>query len=44
MLKETTFKDAVGKGDIKIEGDQAKVDELFASLENFKFWFNIVTP
>ncbi|AEC20391.1 putative alkyl sulfatase [Pusillimonas sp. T7-7] len=44
MLKKTTFQDAVSKGDIKIQGDQAKVEEMFAMLDNFEFWFNIVTP
>ncbi|WP_440465679.1 alkyl/aryl-sulfatase [Pseudomonas sp. YH-1] len=44
MLKETTLKDAEGSGEIKVQGDQGKLDELMSYMDNFDFWFNIVTP
>ena len=44
MLKETTLKDAVGTGAIKVQGDEAKLEELVSYLDDFDFWFNIVTP
>jgi hypothetical protein len=31
-------------GDVKIDGDQKKLDELVSYLDTFKFWFSIVTP
>lgn len=44
MLKEMTLKDAIDKGEVKVTGDQQKITEMFAALDNFEFWFNIVTP
>lgn len=44
MLKEMTLKDAIDKGEVKVTGDQQKITDMFASLDNFEFWFNIVTP
>ncbi len=44
MLKETTLKDAIAKGDVQVSGDQQKITDMFAALDNFEFWFNIVTP
>ncbi|ANY18336.1 alkyl/aryl-sulfatase [Bordetella pseudohinzii] len=44
VLKETTLQDALAKGDLKVSGDQQKITDMFASLDNFEFWFNIVTP
>ncbi|MNP41606.1 hypothetical protein D3C76_1353180 [compost metagenome] len=44
VLKETSLKDALAAGDIKVEGAQDKLDELVSYLDNFDFWFNIVTP
>ncbi|MNO64511.1 Metallo-beta-lactamase superfamily protein [compost metagenome] len=44
VLKETTLKDALASGDIKVEGAQDTLDELVSYLDNFDFWFNIVTP
>jgi alkyl sulfatase BDS1-like metallo-beta-lactamase superfamily hydrolase len=34
----------VASGDIKVNGDQGKLDELMSYMDNFDFWFNIVTP
>lgn len=34
----------IASGDIKLEGNQEKLAELLALLDNFNPWFNIVTP
>jgi alkyl sulfatase BDS1-like metallo-beta-lactamase superfamily hydrolase len=44
VLKETTLKDALAKGDIKVDGTQGKLEELVSYMDDFDFWFNIVTP
>jgi len=44
MLQQTTLDKAIDSGDIKVEGDKQKLVDLLAMLDNFKFWFNIVTP
>lgn len=44
MLKQTTLKDAVSKGDVKINGNEGKLEELMSYMDNFDFWFPIVTP
>lgn len=44
MLKQTTLKDAIASGDVKVEGTQGKLEELLSYLDDFDFWFNIVTP
>jgi alkyl sulfatase BDS1-like metallo-beta-lactamase superfamily hydrolase len=44
ILKQTTLADAIGAGDVKINGDQAKLEEVVSYLDTFEFWFNIVTP
>ncbi|MDQ6436716.1 alkyl sulfatase dimerization domain-containing protein [Mesorhizobium sp. LHD-90] len=44
ILQQTSLQDAIGKGDVKIDGDQAKLQQVVASLDTFEFWFNIVTP
>jgi len=35
---------AIASGDIKVDGNQEKLGELFALLDNFQPGFNIVTP
>ncbi|WP_433740320.1 alkyl sulfatase C-terminal domain-containing protein [Pseudomonas putida] len=44
MLKQTTLKDAVSAGNVKINGNEGKLDELMSYMDNFDLWFNIVTP
>lgn len=44
ILKDETLKQAEDKGEVKVSGDAAKVDELLGYMDNFEFWFNIVTP
>ena len=44
ILQETKLADAIGSGEVKISGNQAKLEELVSYLDTFEFWFNIVTP
>ncbi|UJJ32402.1 alkyl sulfatase dimerization domain-containing protein [Halopseudomonas maritima] len=44
QLGETTFDEAVKSGDVKIEGDAASFQSFLGLLDDFPFWFNIVTP
>ncbi|MGE3292412.1 MAG: alkyl/aryl-sulfatase [Geminicoccaceae bacterium] len=44
ILGETRLADAIGSGDVKIAGSQAKLEEIVSYLDTFPFWFNIVTP
>ena len=44
ILKDETLKQAADKGEVKISGNPAKVDELLGYMDQFEFWFNIVTP
>jgi len=39
-----TFDQKVAAGDIKIAGRAGAVSELLALMDDFAFWFNIVTP
>ncbi|WP_424630356.1 alkyl/aryl-sulfatase [Bradyrhizobium sp. SYSU BS000235] len=44
ILQQTKLDDAISAGRVKISGDQAKLRDVVSSLDNFEFWFNIVTP
>ena len=44
ILQQTTMADAIKAGNVKVTGNQAKLTELISYLDNFDFWFNIVTP
>lgn len=44
VLGETTLDKAIADGKIKVTGDSAKLGQLMSMLDNFEFWFNIVTP
>ena len=44
MLKQTTLAAAVSSGAVKVQGNQAKLEELVSYLDSFDLWFNIVTP
>ncbi|MDQ0319024.1 alkyl sulfatase BDS1-like metallo-beta-lactamase superfamily hydrolase [Pararhizobium capsulatum DSM 1112] len=44
MLGETKLDAAVSDGKVKITGDAGKLTQLVSMLDNFEFWFNIVTP
>jgi alkyl sulfatase BDS1-like metallo-beta-lactamase superfamily hydrolase len=42
--KQATFPGRILTGDIKIEGSKLKFLEMMSCLDEFEFWFNIVTP
>jgi alkyl sulfatase BDS1-like metallo-beta-lactamase superfamily hydrolase len=44
LLGETTLADRLATGEVKIEGSQEKLVEFLSLMDNFEFWFNIVTP
>ncbi|WP_051687100.1 alkyl/aryl-sulfatase [Microbulbifer sp. HZ11] len=44
QLGETDLKSAVNQGDVKIDGDSDSFVQFVGLLDNFPFWFNIVTP
>jgi len=44
VLGQTALKDAIASGTVKIDGSQAKLDEMLSYLDTFEFWFDIVTP
>ena len=44
QLGGTTLDKAIADGSIKIDGSEATVKDFLASLDTYKFWFNIVTP
>jgi alkyl sulfatase BDS1-like metallo-beta-lactamase superfamily hydrolase len=44
QLREATVDQAVGGGEVQIEGHLESVREFFSLLDTFPFWFNIVTP
>jgi alkyl sulfatase BDS1-like metallo-beta-lactamase superfamily hydrolase len=44
VLGQTTLAKAISAGDVKIDGSQAKLEEMLSYLDTFEFWFNIVTP
>ncbi len=43
VLGENTLDKAIADGKIKVTGDGAKLGQLMSMLDNFEFWFNIVT-
>ncbi len=44
VLKQATLKDAIGAGNVKVTGDEAKLEEMLSYLDSFELWFPIVTP
>lgn len=44
ILGETKLTEAIGSGNVKVTGSQAKLEEVVSYLDTFPFWFNIVTP
>jgi len=44
VLGEATLPDKLASGEVKIEGNQAKLVEFLSLMDNFEFWFNIATP
>jgi alkyl sulfatase BDS1-like metallo-beta-lactamase superfamily hydrolase len=44
MLGKLTVEKGIESGVIKVEGTKGKFKELQGMLDDFEFWFNIVTP
>jgi alkyl sulfatase BDS1-like metallo-beta-lactamase superfamily hydrolase len=44
QLKTVSLEDAISKGDVKLTGKEPAFKEFMALLDDFPFWFNIVTP
>lgn len=44
VLGTSSLKDARADGRVRLEGDEAAATELFSLLDDFPFWFPIVTP
>jgi alkyl sulfatase BDS1-like metallo-beta-lactamase superfamily hydrolase len=44
ILQQTKLDDAISSGAVKLDGDRAKLNQVVAALDDFEFWFNIVTP
>lgn len=44
LLGHVTLVDQIGDGAITVDGDQSALAEFFSLLDDFEFWFNIVTP
>ena len=43
-LKQASFPGRILAGEIKIEGSTRKFFEMMSCMDEFEFWFNIVTP
>lgn len=44
LLKKESFQSLIAKGKIQYEGDIEIVSNFFTMLDDFEYWFNIVTP
>ena len=44
MLQQITLEEAMENDDVKISGEQDALSEMMSCLDDFEFWFNIVTP
>ena len=44
LLGQATFADRVADGSIRISGARASVESYLAALDQFPYWFNVVTP
>ena len=44
VLGETTLDKAIADASVKIEGNADKLNQLVSMLDDFDFWFSIVTP
>jgi alkyl sulfatase BDS1-like metallo-beta-lactamase superfamily hydrolase len=44
LLQKSDVQEKISSGDIMIEGEAEKLAELFALMDEFDAWFNIVTP
>ena len=44
LLGQGTLDDMIKNGQVEVVGNKDKLDELLSLLDEFEFWFNIVTP
>ena len=44
LAQQVKFDDALSSGEIKVTGNADKLKEIVSYLDNFEFWFNVVTP
>ncbi|MDG9950173.1 MBL fold metallo-hydrolase [Acinetobacter ursingii] len=44
QLKQATWQDKIKSGEIKINGNQQALVDLVGLIDDYPFWFNIVTP
>jgi alkyl sulfatase BDS1-like metallo-beta-lactamase superfamily hydrolase len=44
VLGEASLADKLAAGEAKIVGSQEKLIEFLSLMDNFEFWFNIITP
>lgn len=44
QLKEITVEQAIASGDLKVDGKREAFTDFLGLLDQFPFWFNIVTP
>lgn len=44
LLKEATLEQKIASGEIKLDGRKEALGEFMGLLDDFPFWFNIVTP
>jgi alkyl sulfatase BDS1-like metallo-beta-lactamase superfamily hydrolase len=44
QLKQKTIDQAISAGELKIEGKREAFGQFLVLLDDFPFWFNIVTP
>ena len=44
LLGQAKMQDFIDKGSIEVVGNEEKLNELLSLLDEFEFWFNIVTP
>ena len=44
ILQQIKLDEAISSGAVKVDGDRAKLNQIVAALDDFEFWFNIVTP
>lgn len=44
ILKQKTVESTIANSELKVTGNQASLQQLLGLIDNFDFWFNIVTP
>jgi alkyl sulfatase BDS1-like metallo-beta-lactamase superfamily hydrolase len=44
QLRQTTLQQALGSGSAHLDGRREAFGEFMALLDDFPYWFNIVTP